>query len=337
MSSTQFDHVLIIGGGITGLASALALNALNIRCTVYELRTTPSTIGGAVNLTPAALRCLEHLGVLPQIQGKGSDTRSIEIFSSFDCHKVAEISFRNVDKFKYHARRIPRAVLLRGLLETLEGRRDVKIEYGKKLVALSETDTSVKATFEDGTSVEGDILLGCDGIHSNTRMKLVDPTRLPAYSGIATAYGTVPISSVSSPLHFQDCAVNSSRRGSLLTAFSDAKKETLYVAAVMEVKEQLDHEGWKIKGSDQDATRKELLSRFGNSKMPCLVEMVEKVEDLCFYPVNTLPSNGKWSSKRAILLGDAAHAVCVLTPRQSPSSLILLHRCHLWAKVLGLL
>ena len=318
MSSTELDHVLIIGGGISGLASALALNALNIRCTVYELRTTPSTIGGAVNLTPAALRCLEHLGVLPQIQGKGGDTRSIEIFSSFDCHKVGEISFRNVDKYKYHARRIPRAALLRGLLETLEGRTDVKIEYGKKLVELTETDTSVKATFDDGTSAEGDILLGCDGIHSNTRMKLVDPTRLPTYSGIATAYGTVPVSSISSPPHFQDCAVNSSRRGSLLTAFCDAEKETLYVAAVMEVKEQLDHEGWKIKGSDQDATRKELLSRFGDSKMPCLVEMVEKVEDLCFYPVNTLPSGGKWSSKRAILLGDAAHAVCILMQDNHP-------------------
>lgn len=317
MSSTKLDHVLIIGGGITGLASALALNALNVRCTVYELRATPSTIGGAVNLTPSALRCLEHLGVLPHIQGIGCDTRSIEVFSTLTGHQLGELSFRNVDKFKYHARRISRAALLRGLLDTLEG-TDVKIEYGKKLVALTETDVSVEATFDDGTSAKGDILLGCDGIHSNTRMKLVDPTRLPVYTGISTAYGTVPVSSIPSPLHFQDGALNSSRQGSLLTAFCDAKKETIYAAAVMEVKEQLNHEGWKVKGSDQDATRKELLSRFGDSKMPCLVEIVEKVEDLYFYPVNALPSGGKWSSKRAILLGDAAHAVCSFTVYNHP-------------------
>lgn len=273
--------------------------------------------------------------MLPHIQGEGCDTRSIELFSVLTGQQIGELSFRNVDKFKYHARRISRAALLRGLLDTLEG-TDVKIEYGKKLVALAETDVSVEATFEDGLIVKGDILLGCDGVHSNTRLKLVDPTRAPVYSGVSAAYGTVPISSIPSPLHFQDCAVNSSRQGSLLTAFFDAERETLYVDAVMEVKEQLDHQGWKIKGADQEATRKDLLSRFGDSKMPCLVEMVEKVKDLYFYPVNTLPSGGKWTSKRAILLGDAAHAVRSFALHHK-YSLILCGRCHLRAKALDLL
>jgi len=74
----------------------------------------------------------------------------------------------------------------------------------------------------------------------------------------------------------------------------------------MDMKKQPDREGWKVKGSDQESVRREILSRFGDSKMTCLREMIENMED----PVYTLPPGGKWSSKRVMmLLGDAAHAM----------------------------
>ena len=47
---------LIIGGGIAGCVAALTLSKLGIHCTIYELRDVPATIGGAVNLTPNALK-----------------------------------------------------------------------------------------------------------------------------------------------------------------------------------------------------------------------------------------------------------------------------------------
>jgi len=306
--SKTINHVVIIGGGISGLASALALHALGVPCSIYEVRAVPSTLGGAVNLTPSALRCLDHIGVLKHLQGKGGTTRAIEIFSALSGNRVGEISFRNLDKIGYHALRILRAELQQGMISALE-EANVRVEYGKKLVELRETTSSIEAIFEDGSVATGDILLGCDGIHSVARTKLVDPERTPVYSGIATAYGLLPASSISSPIHFEDCSVNSSRKGSILVAFCDPAKQRLYFAAVMEMKEQADREGWKVKGGDQDSTRKEILSRFGDSKMTCLREIIENVEDLFLYPVHTLPPGGKWSSERVLLLGDAAHAV----------------------------
>jgi len=75
------------------------------------------------------------------------------------------------------------------------------------------------------------------------------------------------------------------------------------------VKYELDHEGWKAQRSDQERTRKDIHSRFGGLKRPSLTEMVDEAQDLFFYPVYVLPRRGKWSSGRAMLLGDAAHAM----------------------------
>jgi 2-polyprenyl-6-methoxyphenol hydroxylase-like FAD-dependent oxidoreductase len=307
--SAKLNHVLISGAGISGLASALALHALNISCTVYKLRATPSTIGGAINLTPNALCCLDHLGVLQGLQGKGCITRSIELFSALSGQQIRELSFKNTNRFQHHVLRIPRAQLLQAMLDAV-GNMSVKIEYGKKLVALAESELSVEATFEDGSIARGDILLGCDGTHSTVRVKLVDPTQAPVFSHTAAAYGMVPVLSISSPIHFEDTSVNVSRCGLLLAAFCDTDKQTLYFTAIMEVNYELDHKGWKAQQSDQETTRKDLHLWFGGFKNLFLTEIVEKAEDLFFYPIYILSLRGKWSSRRVMLLGDAAHVIC---------------------------
>lgn len=93
-------NVLILGGGVAGLTSALALTKFapagqtpNIK--IFEIRPVPATIGGAVNLTPNALRLLDHLGALPIIRENdyGMTINAVEIFDLYS-GKLAESSFR---------------------------------------------------------------------------------------------------------------------------------------------------------------------------------------------------------------------------------------------------
>lgn len=300
--------VLIIGGGISGVASALALHRLGLHCIIYELRSQPSTIGGAVNLTPNALRYLDHLGVLARLRGYGCEVNALELFSTRTGHKVGTISYENVSRLGYKALRVLRADLLRALLEEL-AEVGVKVEYGKKLVTVTETEPLVEAAFDDGTRATGDLLLGCDGTHSATRTSCVEPTRKPVYLGVATAHGLLKTSAVTEKIHFRDSAINTSQRGWLLTSYCDADKESIFFAMVMNTKEQAFPEGWRVRGTDQVATRLEILAKISDSQIPCLKEMVDKVEDLSFYPMYRLAPNGRWSSGRVMLLGDAAHAV----------------------------
>lgn len=100
---TKGLNVLILGGGIAGLTSALALTKFappgavpNIK--IFEIRPVPATIGGAVNLTPNALRLLDHLGALPIIRENdyGMTINAVEIFDLYS-GKLAESSFSGAD------------------------------------------------------------------------------------------------------------------------------------------------------------------------------------------------------------------------------------------------
>ena len=81
----------------------------------------------------------------------------------------------------------------------------------------------------------------------------------------------------------------------------------------MEVKEVASREGWKIRGSDQKAIRADLVERFRSDGMKGNEELIEDAGEWSLYPIYALPPKGKWISpkSRCILLGDAAHAVCL--------------------------
>jgi salicylate hydroxylase len=313
------QHILILGGGIAGVAAALAITRDNkIHCSVFEIRPILSTIGGAVNLTPNALRYLDHLGVLKKLLQRSCEVPRIDIFALRTGKKISEIDFDHVEKFKFRARRVLRHDLLHAMIETLEESGGI-FEYGKKTVSISHEQSCVKISFEDGSDVDGDILLGCDGIHSFVRTAIVEPERKPVYSGIANAYCILDASKLSSALPFEATGMYSGRNGSLMMSYYDSNKTKLYSAAVMETEAAQSREGWKVKGEDRESVKKSILRRFGDSPEPVVADVIRSADEWFLYPVYRLPPKGKWSEQRCLLIGDAAHAVRC-TPILSPDN-----------------
>jgi salicylate hydroxylase len=223
----------IIGGGVAGPALACALQRIGIQCTVFELRSGPATIGGAINMSPSACRILDHLGMLDEISKIGYPSSNIEMYSMSTGSNLGLLPFGSIEKYGYESLRIERLKLQQIMLEGAI-KAGAKVVYNKKLVALSEDESSITATFEDGTAATSDILLGCDGIHSAVRTQYIEPERKPTYTGVSTACGYAPVSGVTSPIHFKEMGMNMSAKGSLLTTYSDAEKSTIFLAAVTE-------------------------------------------------------------------------------------------------------
>ena len=346
MSTAQPLRITILGGGIAGLTTALSLtkfappNGPPPLITIYEIRPEPATIGGAVNLTPNALRLLAHLGALQEIQAAnyGAPCPAVEVFDLYSGSKIAESSFRGSEgkglgEPPYMALRITRGEALKGVLSAIAKHANIRLVCGKKTTQIDEAEASVTLTFADGTTSTSDILLGCDGIHSVTRLKHVDPSRTATYSGICNAFGFSPLKPHQNP-HFEASAMNFARGGMLLTSFHSPQRDSIYVGALMQVplEENLQsRDGWRARGGDADKTRADLLKRYEGAKEPAIAEWISSAQDLFLWPVFTLSKHGKWATDRVMLIGDAAHAM----PPQGESTGIVFEDGVLFARVLA--
>jgi len=332
--------IIILGGGIAGLTTALALTKYAPkgqvpRIRIFEIRPEPATIGGAVNLTPNALRLLDDLGALPIIRERdyGREIDYLEVFDVYST-RLATSDFsgpdgKGIGNPPYKALRITRGDALKGVLAAVEKQENISLTCGKRTTEIKETEESVTLTFEDGGSATADLLMGCDGIHSVTRLRHIEPERKASYSGLCNAFGFAPVEP-DFPVHFECTAINFARRGMLLTSYHNSHKNSVYVGALMQLPELESRDGWKAAGADAKKIRADIMDRFGDAKIPSIKPLIEKTEDFYLWPVFTLSKHGKWSTDRVMLLGDAAHAM----PPQGESTGIVFEDTVLFSRCL---
>lgn len=230
----------------------------------------------------------------------------------------------------YQALRITRGDALKGVLGAIEKQKNITLECGKKTIKIEETAESVTLTFEDGSTATGDILLGCDGIHSAARLKHVEPERKSVYSGVSNAFGFAPRPK-DIDVHFECTGINFARRGMLLTSFHNSAQDSVYVGALMQVPEIASRDGWKAAGADQEKVRADIKERFKDSAIPVIPRLIDTAQDFYLWPVFTLSKGGKWSTERTMLMGDAAHAM----PPQGESTGIVFEDTVLFARCLS--
>lgn len=133
-------HVAIIGVGLSGLVLALALQKESIPCAVYEARPASLDIGGAIMLSPNALRILDILGIYQNIEPLGHQFTRLHFYT----HRPLDTyEFGSAQKYGYDALRIYRHELIDALIAAVR-EKAIPIHYGKKFSrVLSETSTEV--------------------------------------------------------------------------------------------------------------------------------------------------------------------------------------------------
>ncbi|TQB69630.1 hypothetical protein MPDQ_001625 [Monascus purpureus] len=302
-------RILIVGAGIAGISCALALSreltpfVPDLQITVFERHDILSTSGGAINLTPVAQRHLSQLRVLEELDKMGTeagvDVDAIEMFSSRTGRQIGAVDFTDshgngFGGFK--GRRVMRIVLSVAMLAVVERTKNINMVFGKKLVGGDETEDEVTLRFDDGTTATGDLVVGCDGVHSATRSKIVDPGRTSEYTGISFLQTTIRADQITAPIHFRTTAMNISRHGSLLTSYCDRECEQIFVAAIVQFDEPavLQHriepgQDWKTQYRIKTALQQEARRRFGRAGIPCIRELMTKGEDWMLYPVYQMP------------------------------------------------
>lgn len=166
------SHVLVAGGGIGGLALALALHAQGVGCTVFEASTEARELGVGINTLPHAIAALDALGLLPALDRVAVRTRELRYLNRFGQLVWAEPR----GQFAGHA--APQFSIHRGRLHQLlwdaaEARLGPEhLRRGRRLESFAQDASGVTARFADDSEARGDVLVGADGIHSRLRALL---------------------------------------------------------------------------------------------------------------------------------------------------------------------
>lgn len=181
-------RALIIGGGIAGTATALALHKAGIEAEVFEARDNVSDgIGAFLTLAVNGLTTLRTLGLdIDTVPGIPTPTMQLALG---DGQQLAAFPLGPVLSDGTTSKSVKRGDLY-GALRAKVVESGIPIHYRKRIVSADTPPNGpVTATFDDGSTATADLLIGADGLHSRTRM-IIDPKApQPHYLGVLNAGG----------------------------------------------------------------------------------------------------------------------------------------------------
>ncbi|ORY38227.1 FAD/NAD(P)-binding domain-containing protein [Rhizoclosmatium globosum] len=198
---------IIIGSGLIGAATALALHKVGIHSILYDQVDLAQAIaegnavefgdsGGAVAIQASGLRVLRSLGLLDECLKEGTTTPYAS-WAKIDGSAQVVIDTRTWNKTAGETdpvMQLPLQILrskLHSILMRACHRAGIKAYVGKKLVDVKQDESVVTATFADGTIAMADLLIGADGIHSTTRRKVFGEKLTAKFTGEMGHIGVV--------------------------------------------------------------------------------------------------------------------------------------------------
>lgn len=291
--------LLVVGGGLGGLALAIALAKRGRKVHLIEKNAEFGEVGAGLQIAPNASRVLDALGVLPEINKHAvfparllwMDAMSGEHLTTLD------LGAPFVERYGYPYFVMHRHDLLNVLLHAARADERITLEPGKDVTRLDDLGDAVGVTCADGARFRAGVLVGADGLWSTVR-KYVGDDAEPVQTGYVAYRGAAPISDVGEHVGLDNVVVWTGpdrhlvqypiRRGELYNQVAVFKS---YAYAP---------------GADAWGTAEELDERFSDC-----TALVGKALPLFRrnrrWPMLDRPPLSHWTRGRTVLVGDAAH------------------------------
>ena len=295
----QIKKALIIGCGIGGAALALFLKRADIEAEIYEARTTPE--GYSLSLGSNGMSVLAELGLARAVYAEGALVNGNALLWNGKNRLLGKVGIGGEGIEGVFIKRVPLGQIISDEAE----RQGIKILRGKKLQEIEKTSQGgVIATFQDGTTASGDLLIGSDGAHSRTR-QIIDPVFPRAvYTGLVNSGGYtsgVKVPSEPGTTNFIFC-----KRG----FFGYLVDASGYIYWFSNWPREEEPARGAFDGLTEAERRQFHLDLYRDDQ-PFIREIVQGAEEIFPYFLSyTLPTQpASWHKGPVVLLGDAAHAI----------------------------
>jgi salicylate hydroxylase len=291
--------VLVAGAGIGGLCAALALAKRGFEVVVYEQSTELAEVGAGLQLSPNAMHVLVALGLSAQLKTLAFQPQAAVMrhYQSGECYFTVPLGQQATDKYGADYLHIHRADLHKILLQACL-KIGVSIHLGQAIQNYSQFEQRVSVNFTNGQSIQGDVVIGADGIKSKVQAAMLG--QLPAqFSGQVAWRAVVETNKLPKGLikpnanlwvgtgqHF----VSYYLRGGELVNFVAVQERTNW-----------QNESWHEQG---DITQ--LQSSFAGWH-PEVTELLAATEQCFLWALFQRQPLKQWADNNVALLGDACH------------------------------
>jgi len=286
----------IIGAGIGGLTTAVALQKAGIDYEIFEAAPELKPVGAGIVMASNAMQVFQRLGIADQIMSAGFEiANALSVDQRFKVINSLAVKDKVTPKFGIGSYAIHRWALQRVLLEQLDSS---KIKLNKRLNGLTQLNNSVSLVFDDGSQTYSDFVVGADGIRSTVRKFAIREIPL-RYSG-QTCWRGVATVQLPEPLQYNSYEIWGDKRG-LRLGFTPINDTEVYYFTTFFA---------KANGMDEPTTKKLKLKKIYSTFGEMAVRLIEATPEhqIIRSDISDFVPIKKWWNDKVVLIGDAAHA-----------------------------
>lgn len=297
-TSNATRSAIVVGGGIGGLAAALALARANVRVLLLEQAPQIGEIGAGIQLGPNAFTALDALGAGEAARNRAVFTDSLTLMDATNAKPVARIetSERFRERFGNPYGVIHRADIHLSILEAVKDNPLIQFRTDTQIMSLEHNERGATVIDQHGERYSADAVIGCDGVKSAVRAALIGDE--PRVTGHVVYRAVVDVDNMPKDLqinapvvwagphcHLVHYPLRGGRQYNLVVTFHSREQEV-----------------WGVR----DGSKEEVLSYFeGVHALPR--QMLDRPTSWKRWATADRDPVEQWSFGCATILGDAAH------------------------------
>jgi 2-polyprenyl-6-methoxyphenol hydroxylase-like FAD-dependent oxidoreductase len=294
MTSASVSKVLVVGGGVGGMAAAIRLRDAGVAVDLIDSDPNWGVYGTGVTLSVLTLRALSDLGLSKEIMAKGHCYDDLMLCAK-DGHVIQRMSSPRLYSSEVPAEGGILRPVLHGIMKEKVLALGTTVSTGTTIETLADKGSQVDVTFSNGNAGAYDLVIGADGLFSKMRTVIFPDAPKPKFTGQACWRAVFDIP------EGWDCGRMYLSEG-VKIGFTLCSPDKMY----MYLLEHVPDNPWRKK-EELPGLLRGLMEGFGDAP-GALRETISAETPIIYRPLESILLTDTWSKGRVVLLGDAVHA-----------------------------